>query len=65
MNISQDKLANDIDVPPRSINEIVHGEPAITADTDARTPFPLPIFIKFKTCSPANTVGKINQFSTI
>ncbi|MBV9576865.1 MAG: HigA family addiction module antidote protein [Gammaproteobacteria bacterium] len=36
MNISQNKLAHDIDVPPRRINEIVHGERAITADTDLR-----------------------------
>lgn len=36
MNISQNKLANDIDVPPRRINEIVHGKRAITADTDLR-----------------------------
>ena len=36
MGISQNKLANDIDVPPRRINEIVHGERAITADTDLR-----------------------------
>ncbi len=36
MGISQNKLANDIDVPPRRINEIVHGLRAITADTDLR-----------------------------
>ena len=36
MNISQNKLARDIDVPPRRINEIVHGKRAITADTDLR-----------------------------
>lgn len=36
MGISQNKLARDIDVPPRRINEIVHGERAITADTDLR-----------------------------
>jgi addiction module HigA family antidote len=36
LDISQNKLANDIDVPPRSINEIVYGECAITADTDLR-----------------------------
>lgn len=29
-------MAHDIDVPPRRINEIVHGERAITADTDLR-----------------------------
>lgn len=36
MKISQNKLARDIDVPPRRINEIVHGKRAITADTDLR-----------------------------
>jgi addiction module HigA family antidote len=36
MNISQNKLAHDIDVSPRRINEIVHGERAVTADTDLR-----------------------------
>lgn len=36
MNISQNKLARDIDVPPRRINEIVHGIRSITADTDLR-----------------------------
>lgn len=36
MGISQNKLAHDIDVSPRRINEIVHGERAITADTDLR-----------------------------
>lgn len=34
--ISQNKLARDIDVSPRRINEIVHGNRAITADTDLR-----------------------------
>jgi addiction module HigA family antidote len=34
--ISQNKLARDIDVSPRRINEIVHGHRAITADTDLR-----------------------------
>ena len=36
MRISQYRLANDISVPARRINEIVHGKRAITADT-ART----------------------------
>jgi len=36
MGISQNKLARDIGVPPRRINEIVHGLRAITADTDLR-----------------------------
>lgn len=34
--ISQNKLARDIEVPPRRINEIVHGKRSITADTDLR-----------------------------
>jgi antitoxin HigA-1 len=36
LNISQNKLAEDIEVPPRRINEIVHGKRAITADTALR-----------------------------
>lgn len=36
MNISQYKLAHDINVPPRRINEIVHGKRSITADTALR-----------------------------
>jgi addiction module HigA family antidote len=34
--ISQNRLARDISVPPRRINEIVHGTRAITADTALR-----------------------------
>lgn len=34
--ITQHKLAVDIGVPPRRINEIVHGKRAITADTALR-----------------------------
>ena len=36
MNISQYKLAKDISVPPRRINEIVHGLRSITPDTALR-----------------------------
>ena len=36
MGISQNKLARDISVPPRRINEIVLGKRAITADTALR-----------------------------
>jgi addiction module HigA family antidote len=36
MDISQYKLAKDISVPPRRINEIVHGLRAITPDTALR-----------------------------
>ena len=36
LGISQNKLANDIEVPPRRINEIVHRLRAVTADTDLR-----------------------------
>ena len=36
LDLSQNKLARDIDVSPRRINEIVHGLRAITADTDLR-----------------------------
>jgi addiction module HigA family antidote len=34
--ISQYRLARDISVPPRRINEIVHGTRAVTADTALR-----------------------------
>jgi antitoxin HigA-1 len=34
--ISQYRLAQDIGVPPRRINEIVHGKRAISADTALR-----------------------------
>jgi addiction module HigA family antidote len=36
MGISQYRLANDIKVPARRINEIVHGKRSITADTALR-----------------------------
>jgi antitoxin HigA-1 len=36
MEISQYRLAKDVHVPPRRINEIVHGKRAITADTALR-----------------------------
>ncbi|MGH9318745.1 MAG: HigA family addiction module antitoxin [Vicinamibacteria bacterium] len=36
MNVSQYRLAKDIGVSPRRINEIVHGERAITAETALR-----------------------------
>lgn len=36
LGISQYRLAKDISVPPRRINEIVHGRRAITADTALR-----------------------------
>jgi addiction module HigA family antidote len=36
MQISQNKIARDIGVPPRRINEIVHGKRAITANTALR-----------------------------
>jgi len=36
MKISQYRLAKDISVPARRINEIVHGKRAITADTALR-----------------------------
>ena len=36
MAITQNKLAVAVDVPPRRINEIVHGKRAITADTALR-----------------------------
>jgi len=36
MEISQNRIARDIGVPPRRINEIVHGKRSITADTAVR-----------------------------
>jgi addiction module HigA family antidote len=36
LGLSQYRLARDISVPPRRINEIVHGKRAITADTALR-----------------------------
>ncbi len=36
MGISQYRLAKDIHVPPRRINEIIHGKRAITPDTALR-----------------------------
>ena len=36
LNISQYRLAKDVSVPPRRINEIVHGKRGITADTALR-----------------------------
>lgn len=36
MGISQYRLAKDTSVPPRRINEIVHGKRSVTADTALR-----------------------------
>ena len=36
MGVSQYRLAKDISVPPRRINEIVHGKRSVTADTALR-----------------------------
>ena len=36
MGISQYRLAKDINVPPRRINEIVHGKRSVSADTALR-----------------------------
>ena len=36
MSLSQYRLAKGIGVPPRRINEIVHGKRAVTADTALR-----------------------------
>lgn len=36
MNISQSKLARDLDIPVSRINDIVNGTRAITADTAVR-----------------------------
>jgi len=36
LELSQYRIAQDISVPPRRINEIIHGRRAITADTALR-----------------------------
>ncbi len=36
MGISQYRLSKDISVPPRRINEIVHGKRAVSANTSLR-----------------------------
>jgi addiction module HigA family antidote len=36
LEISQYRLAKDVSVPPRRINEIVHGTRAVSADTALR-----------------------------
>ena len=36
MNLRQNKIATDIGVAPRRINEIVHGKRRVTADTALR-----------------------------
>jgi len=36
LDISQNRLARAMGVPPRRINEIVHGKRAVTADTALR-----------------------------
>lgn len=36
LNLSQSRVARDINVPPRRINEIVLGKRAVTADTALR-----------------------------
>jgi antitoxin HigA-1 len=36
LGLSQYRLAHDISVPPRRINEIVHGTRSVTADTALR-----------------------------
>jgi addiction module HigA family antidote len=36
MGVSQYRLAKDMSVPPRRINEIIHGKRSVTADTALR-----------------------------
>ena len=36
MGLSQNRIAREIGVPPRRINEIVHGKRSVTADTALR-----------------------------
>ena len=55
MGITQHKLAVSIGVPPRRINEIVHGKRAITADTALR-------LAKFFGMSPQFWLGLQTQY---
>lgn len=55
MGITQHKLAVSIGVPPRRINEIVHGNRAITADTALR-------LAKFFGVSPQFWLGLQTQY---
>ncbi len=55
MGITQHKLAVSIGVPPRRINEIVHGKRAITADTALR-------LAKFFGISPQFWLGLQTQY---
>jgi addiction module HigA family antidote len=50
MNLSQNRLALDIRVPARRINEIVHGKRRITADTALR-------LVKYFNMSPQFWLG--------
>ena len=55
MGITQHKLAVSICVPPRRINEIVHGKRAVTADTALR-------LAKFFEMSPQFWLGLQTQY---
>ena len=55
MGITQHKLAVSIGVPPRRINEIVHGKRAVTADTALR-------LAKFFGMSPQFWLGLQTQY---
>lgn len=55
MGITQRKLAVSIGVPPRRINEIVHGKRAVTADTALR-------LAKFFEMSPQFWLGLQAQY---
>ena len=55
MGITQHKLAVSIGVPPRRINEIVHGKRAVTADTALR-------LAKFFGMSPQYWLGLQAQY---
>ena len=55
LGISQYKLAKDINVPARRINEIVHGKRSITADTALQI---IPLFQPVRTVL-AKSSGKI------
>ncbi len=62
MGISQYKLAKNISVPPRRINEIVQGKRSITADTALR---PSTLIYQGEYLIYIDTEGTVNSSSQI
>ena len=65
MGLSQYRLAKDLSVPPRRINEIMHGKRAVTADSTLRlarhfqttSPFELKLQAQYGLDSEAGLLG--------